>query len=98
MAVFDCFVSVNNSELHHDVNMAGHEDGEQTPGSAHLLLQLLHRSLQPDLQSARASDEEMSSQHGKENNKARPVQSGLWAVAVINYDDQPSATQKHSKT
>ena len=65
MAVFDCFVSVNNSELHHDVNMAGHEDGEQTSRAAHILLQLLHWSLQPHLQSSRAPDEEMSHQHGK---------------------------------
>ena len=71
MAVFDCFVSVNNSELHHDVNMAGHEDGEQTSRAAHILLQLLHWSLQPHLQSSRAPDEEMSDQHG--NDKAGQV-------------------------
>ena len=52
--------------------MAGHEDGEQqTSGAAHLLLQLLHWSLQPDLQSSRAPDEEMSDQHG--NDKAGQV-------------------------
>ena len=51
--------------------MARHEDGQQTSGAAHLLLQLLHWSLQPDLQSSRAPDEEMSDQHG--NDKAGQV-------------------------
>ena len=46
--------------------MAGHEDGEQTSRAAHILLQLLHWSLQPHLQSSRAPDEEMSDQHGED--------------------------------
>ena len=54
--------------------MARHEDGQQTSRAAHILLQLLHWSLQPHLQSSRAPDEEMSHQHG--NDKAGHVVGG----------------------
>ena len=67
--VFDILFSVNHSELHHDVNMARYEDGQQTSGAAHLLLQLLHRQVQPDLQGPGAPDEEVSHQHGKKSDK-----------------------------
>ena len=76
--VFDCFVLVDNSECHHDVHMARHEDGEQTSRAAHILLQLLHWSLQPDLQSSRAPDEEMSDQHGKDTKHPGWPSVGWW--------------------